>query len=313
VAYRILSLDGGGMRGLMTVLLLERLQQAVPGLLPRADLLAGTSSGGLIALGIAAGHPLARLRDVFESEGASIFADSPLDDLADLGRLLGAEYSSAGLAGVLRGLLGETTLAELGKRVLIPTFDLDSHDDSTGGAASGPRRWKAKIMHNFPGSDSDGEVRAWCAGMRTSAAPVYFPSAGGFIDGAVIAANPSVCALAQTQDRRSFPEPPALGEVVLLSLGTGELARFIPGERHDWGAVQWGKPLVDIVMSGSVAVANYQCRALLGPRFERLSPGLSRQDGLRLDSRSPSALARMREIASATPLASTISWLREFW
>jgi hypothetical protein len=309
VAYRILSLDGGGMRGLMTVLLLERLQEAAPDLLQRADLLAGTSSGGLIALAVAAGLPLGRIREVFESEGPTIFADSPLDDFADLDRLLGADYSAKGLAGVLRGLLGETTLGELAKRVLIPAFDLDS-----GTARNGqPRRWKAKIMHNFPGSDSDGEVRTWCAGMRTSAAPIYFPSAGGFIDGGVIAANPAVCAIAQTQDRRSFPEPPGLGEISLLSLGTGELPRFIPGERHDWGALQWGRPLVDIVMSGSVEVASYQCRGLLGPRFTRLSPALTRQDGLSLDSRSPQALARMRELAFSTPIDVTVSWLREFW
>lgn len=314
MAYRILSLDSGGMRGLITVLLLERLERQVPRLLIDVDLVAGTSTGGLIALGIAAGLPLEEIRRLYETEAPRIFADSPLDDLADLGRLVGADYDTGGLEAVLREMLGERTLASLEKRVLLPTFDLDNGDDPRyGGRESTRRRWKAKILHNYPGSDSDGDVPAWSAALRTSAAPVYFPSVQGFIDGAVIAANPAVCALAQTQDRRSFEEPPALAEISLFSLGTGEVAQFIAGERHDWGAVQWGKPLVDIVMSGTVEVASYQCRGLLGERFMRLSPRLERQDDLRLDSRSPRALQRMRQIASGTPLEAAVSWLERFW
>jgi patatin-like phospholipase/acyl hydrolase len=168
-------------------------------------------------------------------------------------------------------------------------------------------------MHNFPGSDSDGETTVWEAAMRTSAAPVYFPSTGGFIDGAVFASNPSLCALAQTQDRRSLPDPPGLEEVALLSLGTGELAQFISGDSHDWGALQWGRPLVDILLSATVEVVNYQCRSMLGERFLRLSPELRSQDRLRLDSHSPRALDRMRSIASGTDIDHALSWLERFW
>ena len=312
--YRIVSIDGGGMRGLISVLLLERLEQRFPRLLAEVDLVAGTSTGGLIALGIAAGLPLARIRSLYEVEGPRIFVDSPFDDLADLGRLLGAEYDEAGLAAVLRGLFGERTLASLSKRVLLPTFDLDNGDDGRyGGRDSSRRRWKAKMLHNFPGSDSDGDVLVRDAGLRTSAAPTYFPSADGFIDGGVVAANPAACALAQTQDRRCFAEPPPLEEIRLLSLGTGEVAQFIAGDRHDWGAVQWGRPLVDLIMSGTVEVASYQCRALLGERFRRLSPLLDRQDDLRLDSHSDRDLRQMHLVAQRVPLEDTVSWCERFW
>lgn len=309
--YRILSLDAGGMRGLISVLLLQRLQQRVPALIEAVDLIAGTSTGALIALGLAAELPLARLRNLYEQEGKRIFADSPLDDLVDLGRLLGAEYDSDGLEKVLRELFGSLTLSALRKRVLIPAFDLDSGDE--GGPDGSRRRWKAKLMHNFPGSDSDGEVPVWLAGMRSAAAPTYFPSSDGFIDGAVFAANPALCALAQTQDRRSLPYPPLLSEVSLLSIGTGELAQFLPGSTHDWGAAQWGRPLVEIFMSGTAAVASYQCRAMLGERFTRLSPQLERSDGLRLDSFSPGSLSTMHRVAARTPLEDAVSWLEEFW
>lgn len=312
--YRIVAIDSGGMRGLMSVLLLERLERRVPGLLEKADLVAGTSTGGLIALGIAAGLPLARIRHLYEVEGPRIFADSPFDDLADLGRLLGAEYDESGLRSVLRGLFGEMTLSGLAKRVLLPTFDLDNGDDPRyDGPDSRRRRWKAKMLHNFPGSDSDGEVLVRDAGLRTSAAPTYFPSADGYIDGAVIAANPALCALAQTQDRRALADPPPLEEIALLSLGTGEVAQFIAGQRHDWGAVQWGRPLVDIIMSGTVEVASYQCRALLGERFHRLSPRLDRQDDLGLASHSERDIRTMRAIAQKLPLDDAVSWCERFW
>ena len=312
--YRILSIDSGGMRGLISVLLLERLERKIPRLLTDVDLVAGTSTGGLIALGIAAGLPLSRIRRLYEEEGPRIFADSPFDDLADLGRLLGAEYDNAGLAAVLQELFADRKLADLQKRVLLPTFDLDTGDDPRyGGPASSRRRWKAKMLHNFPGSDSDGEVLARQAGLRTSAAPTYFPSAQGFIDGAVIAANPAACALAQTQDRRALVDPPALGEISLLSLGTGDVSQFIPGERHDWGAVQWGRPLVDIITSGTVEVASYQCRALLGERFQRLSPGLERRHDLGLDDHSLGDLLLMQKIAADTPLEDAVSWCERFW
>ena len=67
--YRILSLDGGGIRGVLTVVLMQRLAEEA-GLgdwIDSADLLAGTSTGGLIALGLARGIPLEELREVFES------------------------------------------------------------------------------------------------------------------------------------------------------------------------------------------------------------------------------------------------------
>ncbi|RLE25469.1 MAG: hypothetical protein DRJ65_07665, partial [Acidobacteria bacterium] len=92
--YRIVSLDGGGIRGIVTVEILRRLA-ATPGLehfLRRADLFAGTSTGGLLALALAKGEPLEAIRDFYVDDGPDIFDDSWLDDLLDLGKLRGADY-----------------------------------------------------------------------------------------------------------------------------------------------------------------------------------------------------------------------------
>ena len=77
---RILSFDGGGIRGLLSLVVLERLDAEVPGWLDSVDLLAGTSTGGTIALGLAHGVPVPTLRALYEDKGPKIFDDSWLDD-----------------------------------------------------------------------------------------------------------------------------------------------------------------------------------------------------------------------------------------
>ena len=236
--YRILSLDGGGIRGVVSTVLLQRIGAELggDGWLGEADLLAGTSTGGLIALGLANGADLAALRALYEVHGAEIFDDSWIDDLVDLGKIAGADYASENLAKLLRGTFGgDTTLGELGKRVLVTSFDLDNQD-----ASPAKRRWKPKIFHNFPGARSDAGELAWKVGMYTSAAPTYFPSYEGYVDGGVYANNPAMCALAQSQSA-SWRARPQLAEVVLLSIGTGTSLVYVKGKTLDWGYAQWAK------------------------------------------------------------------------
>lgn len=104
--YKILSLDGGGIRGLLTAILLERLEEAVPGWLDKADLLAGTSTGGIIALGLAHGLTPRELRGLYEKRGKKIFNDSWIDDLTDVGKVIGADYDNKNLTKELKGIFG---------------------------------------------------------------------------------------------------------------------------------------------------------------------------------------------------------------
>lgn len=306
-AFRVLSFDGGGIRGLVTAILLQRLtaEPGLAGLLDGTDLLAGTSTGGLLALGIAAGIDLSEIRRVYVEDGPRIFDDSLLDDLVDLGRLRGADYELDELRRVLREMLRLRRLGDLGKRVLITSFDLDNEDPDPA-----RRTWKPKLFHNFPGPGSDRDMPAWKVGLYTAAAPTYFPSADGYVDGGVYAANPSMCALAQTQDRRYPPTPP-LDEVVLLSLGTGTSLEHVEGERHDWGYAQWLKPLVSLMLDGTAGVADYQCRQMLGARYHRLAPVFP--PGVRIPMDGVRHIPRMIEFAEGVPLAETADWLRRNW
>ena len=309
MTYRILSFDGGGIRGIVTTVILERLA-ATPGLegfLDQAHLLAGTSTGGLLALGIARGLPLDAIHSVYVDNGPRIFDDSWLDDLLDLGKLRGADYKIGPLRRVLKRLLGaDTTLGDLERPVLVTAFDLDNEDPDPA-----RRHWKPKIFHNLPGEDNDAAVPAHKAGLYTAAAPTYFPTVDGYIDGGVYASNPSMCALAQTQDRRYFPDPPPLDGIALLSLGTGHSLNYIGGKRHDWGYAQWMKPLISIMLDGVSGIADYQCRQMLGKNYHRLAPVFPPKVSIPMDA--VKKIPYMIDFANSLDLEPTIHWLKEYW
>jgi patatin-like phospholipase/acyl hydrolase len=307
-----LALDGGGIRGIVTVVLLKRLAQE-PGLedwLNSVDLIAGTSTGGLIALGLGRGLDLDAIEDLYVKQGKVIFDDSWLDDVIDLGKLIGADYKIKGLRRVVRDVLGEdTTLGDLDPNVLITTFDLDNIDDPSRKSGA-PRSWKPKLFHNFPGESSDRGVLAWKVGVYTAAAPTYFPSFEGYVDGGVYATNPSMCALAQALDTRYGP-PASLPDIALLSLGTGTSLTYIPGKSLDWGYAQWAKPLVNLMMDGVAGIADFQCNQLLGKRYKRLAPVFPEGTTYAMDD--VKRIHDMIDFASHVDIGETVDWLRREW
>jgi patatin-like phospholipase/acyl hydrolase len=299
--YRILSLDGGGIRGVLTATLLERLEEAHPGFLAQVDLFAGTSTGGLLALGLASGLSPAEARLLYEEKGALIFKDSLWDDVRDMGMMLGAQYSNENLKQALIEQFGNQTLGELPKKVLISSFDLDN--EATEPEAL--RTWKPKFFHNYPGAGSDAGEKVVDVALRTSAAPVYFPIYQGYADGGVVANNPSMCALAQALDEDTGGQ--SLDEVVLLSLSTGQSPRFLEVEDPDWGWLQWAKGLrlISVMLDGNVGLAHYQCGRVLGERYHRLDPRLPRP----VDLDDIDEIPLLKEMARQADLAATIAWL----
>ncbi len=308
--YRILSLDGGGIRGIITAIILQRLntEDGLTGWLDSTDLIAGTSTGGLLALGLCHGLPPDFIRNVYETKGAEIFDDSWLDDLVDLGKIAGADYSIQNLERELKNMLGKTTLAQLKRRVLITAFDLDNEAKNKAS-----RTWKPKLFHNFPGHDTDGSELAYKVGLYTSAAPTYFPSVDGYIDGGVYAANPSMCALAQSQDS-DFKERPPLADVVLLSLGTGTSLLYIEGKELDWGYAQWAKQLVSLMLDGTSGIADYQCKQILGDKYHRLAPVFPPNISIPMDAvdRIP-YMVEFAESNKRVNLTATVKWLKQYW
>jgi len=306
--HKILSLDGGGIRGYLTVTLLERLQQARPGFLDQFDLFAGTSIGSILALGLAYGLSSTELRELFDEQGEAIFSDSLLDDILDLGFTRGAKYGNDNLRKALVGKFGGDRLEDLNRRVLVPTFDLDNAAE-----IEEDRRWKAKFFHNYPGEGSDGCERIVDVALRSAAAPFFFPTYQGYVDGFVVANNPSMCAVAQALSTESA----SIKGITVLSIGTGLNNRYFPQQNADWGWRQWlfqmqplqrrlyVMPLIYMMWEGSVDTANYQCMQLLGDRFHRLDPVVTKP----IEIDDVKRMSDLREIAVGADLDDTLAWL----
>ena len=305
---RIMTIDGGGVRGIIPTILLQRLTRE-PGLedwLASVEFVAGTSTGGLMALMIGAGLDLQTIRDLYEQRAKHVFADSLLDDIKDLGKIIGADYDVDNLRREAHEVFGEVTLGELGKRVLVTTFDLDNE-------ATEQRTWKPKIFHNFEGPDSDGAQLAYNVATYTSAAPTYFDSADGYIDGGVFAPNPTMCAVAQSQDPRNLPaDRAALGDVRLFSFGTGRSPTYLEGDNLDWGYVQWIRPLVSLILEGTNGIADFQARQILGDdHYFRLAPTFP--GGKSIDQDDVDEIPYMVEFAEQLDITAAADWLRTNW
>lgn len=301
--YRILTIDGGGIRGLITAILLERLEREIPGFLSEVDLFAGTSTGGLIALGLASGLNPTQARRIYEEKGDLVFKMSIVRKILALGNLIGAKYSLNPLKEELSKQFGELKLDDLPKKVLISSFDLDNSPVNS----SVNRQWKAKFFHNYPGSDSDGKESVIDVAIRTANAPTYFPIFQGYIDGGVVANNPSMCALAQAIHPQTGGE--RLSDIVLISFGTGHNPHYIPVQYGDWGVLHWATKIINLVTEGSAGLADYQCRQLLGTRYLRVNPLLPYSIAMDQVDEIP----RMVEIGNKFDLSEAASWIREIY
>lgn len=302
-AYKILCFDGGGIRGLLTAVLLERIVDLVPDLIKQTDMLAGTSTGAIIALGLAAGLTPSELVSLYKNKAQEIFADSWFDDIKDQGKLTGADYDNENLKKILMEVFGKTKLRSLKKRVIVPAFDLDNEDRSTPHS----RKWKPKFFHNFPGDDSDGNDLVADVALRTTAAPTYFPAYQGYIDGGVVANNPSMAALAQALDKKTGKQQ--LSDLKLFSIGTGTSPLFIEGDRLDWGYMQWAFQLPSLMIDGMMGVADYQCARILGDNYFRLAPNLEKF----IDLDDVKEIDNLVAFAEKVDINQSIAWLSRAW
>ncbi len=258
--YKILSIDGGGLHGYADVVILKRLMEKCPNLLKDVDLIAGTSVGGIVGLGMAMGHGI----DIVEKN----FVDGvPLAFTPEYPRMLGfylglcSKYNTNKFKKFLDFVYNGLCLGDLKKKVVIPAFCLDNE-------SSERRRWNPKIFHNF--SSPDHNMKLVDVAMATSAVPVIFPAYGKYIDGAVVANNPTLCAIAQSQDVH-IDLKPKLEDICVLSLGTVR-DEYVDGKNVDWGYLKWIKTILELLPERDLPIINYQASLLLGSRYHRIEP-----------------------------------------
>ena len=302
-SFNILSLDGGGVRGVLSATFVERIHNDFPNFLRDVDLIVGTSTGGIQALSLAAGLTPETIKDFYLDKTKKVFADTFMVDLRDVWKLRGADYNNTNLKEIMFDLVGDMKLYELDKKVGIVAFDLDN-----GLKDPVHRTWKTKVYHNYNGDDSDGEELVVDVALKTSAAPTFFPTYENFCDGGVVANNPALIGVCQALDRRTGLEI-RLPDIKVLSLGGGKVNRYIEGEDLDWGVTQWAPHLFHIMMGGAIAVVNFQCSQLLGRRFYRLDPQL----GSDFDLDGWKQVPELCRIATELDLEETYEWIEEYW
>lgn len=309
--YPILSLDGGGIRGVLTARLLDRILQKRPLLMEKTRLFTGTSTGSILAIALAKGLQPAEIVDLYRLHGKEVFAASFWHKVFSLDGLVAARFSAQPLYRLLATALGtETRLKDLlPKHVLIPTFQLDSANPLQPSGTNALRSWKAKFYHNYPGPDSDGNMLAVEVILQSTAAPLFFPIHQGFIDGGIVANNPSLCAL--TQALHPLTGKQELTNIRLLAIGTGRRPLFVSARYGDWGVLQWGYRLrlhlLDLALESSNDLPNYQCQQLLGPSYFRLDPLLEADIGLDAVDKVPLLI----EVADATDISGVENWLAQ--
>lgn len=262
---RILSIDGGGIRGIIPARLLQRIEERVG--TPIADLfhlVAGTSTGGILAAGLTApgpgGRPLLSAEDLvrlYRERGGEIFDRSFWHGFGSLGGTVDEKYEADGLEEVLADTVHDLRLSQARTEVLITAYDIERRKPHFF------KSWQARGERLAPGETAaENEFLLRDVARATSAAPTYFEPAllqgGGkrfaLVDGGVFANNPAMCAMASA--RELFPDA---SRFLIVSLGTGVTERPIPyDDAKDWGLVGWARPILNVVFDGVSDTVDYQ-------------------------------------------------------
>lgn len=269
---KILSIDGGGIRGVIPAVVLTEIERRTDRPIGEMfDLIGGTSTGGILALGLTmpgdAGRPKYRAADLlrlYEVEGRRIFERSPWHRIWAGENLLDEKWPSKGINEVLGRYFGETRISEAMAEVLVTAYDIE-------------RRKPFLFKRRHAQSRADHDWKMAQAARATSAAPTYFeparlkPASGGdyfaLVDGGVYANNPGLCAYVEA--RKLWPNET---DLVVVSLGTGELTRSIPyDDARNWGLAKWAQPILGVVFDGVSDTVDYQLRDLCSDDATRLS------------------------------------------
>jgi hypothetical protein len=283
---RVLAIDGGGIRGLIPALVLAELERRTGRQVWQLfDLIAGTSTGGILACAVCAPEalPAEQLVRLYEDEGPEIFDRSLFQRIRSADGLLDEKYDSAALDRALVRFLADKRLSESRPDLIVPAYDT---------AAPGPYFFKSRKARESAEDDFPLSVVA----RATSAAPTYFePTELGersLVDGGVFAVNPAMSAFAEVL--RFHPR----AEILLVSLGTGERTRKRRfDEVKDWGLAEWARPILDVVFDGISDAVDFQLRqALDDGRYWRLQTELTGASDA-LDDASEKNLAGLRRLA----------------
>ncbi|HEV3220782.1 MAG TPA: patatin-like phospholipase family protein [Candidatus Acidoferrales bacterium] len=292
----VLSIDGGGIRGIIPAVILESLQKALGQPLHEVfDLIAGTSTGGIIAVAIGTkakpdGLPYAPsdLVKFYVEQGPAIFRKHWYTWFMDL---FGPKYSAGPLEKVLQAAFRDVMFSTALTRLLISSYDLQ---------VQLPFFFKSdKIIQ--PGDAYDWPIATIARG--TSAAPTFFPplllnDADGqktytLVDGGIYVNNPAMAAFAE--GRHLHPDAT---EFIVVAVGTGDTqANITYKEARKWGLFGWANEIIPVMMDGVSEAVDYELNNLPECIYHRLQVPALPPASNKMDDVSKENLANLQLVA----------------
>ncbi|WP_417911346.1 patatin-like phospholipase family protein [Candidatus Electronema sp. PJ] len=283
--YTILSIDGGGIKGLIPAAVLVELEKMIQKergdkckIGECFDFIAGTSTGGILACLLlmpdlknpgCARFSAVDAQELYLNHGDEIFDRSVWQIIATGGGLADTKYDAKTLEHVLKKYFKETTLKELIRPCLITGYDV--------------RKYRPVFFTKHDADlNEESNFLVRDVARSTSAAPTYFepacpeslddiPNATPVIDGGVFANNPTACAYVEALTKgRGLGKGVCPEEIVILSLGTGRKAETITLKQcRDWGIAGWARPLINIFMEGVAQTVDYQMHSVFASLEQR--------------------------------------------
>jgi patatin-like phospholipase/acyl hydrolase len=284
--FKILSIDGGGLRGIIPIIVLQELERRMGGkrIHEMFDMVAGTSTGGLIACAVTlsddgktAKFDLNEVLSIYTVRGKEIFPiKSGIEKFLNTARALKRpEFSADGIDQVLRDILDHKRIMNCLKPIFITAYDIFNNEAilfTSTDAAFDPTR--------------NAELYDVC--RATSAGPTYLPAYecnyGGqkrvFVDGGIFMNNPCVGAIVEAikfGGAAPYKTAHKLEDVCVLSLGTGHYTTDNSKMNvTNWGELDWAKPISDVMMQGVNQTTSYEAEKILEPgQFLRIKLDIS--------------------------------------
>ena len=278
------------------------------------DLLAGTSTGGILTCIYLCPDKRKPSRprftaqeavDLYLKKGGDIFDVSWVQKIRSAGGLRDEKFSAKELEKALKVYFGNLKLSELLKPCLITSYEI------AGRFAHFFTQHDARKNKNY-----DYLVRE--VARATSAAPTYFEAARvksfankyyPLIDGGVFANNPALCAYAEARKlfkKRGGKKFVIAGNMVILSIGTGQVKKPYPyNKAKDWGMIQWVKPIIDIMMSGVSETVDYQLKQIFDAvekpkQYLRVTPESLGKANSDMDDASDKNLKALKKVGNDT-------------
>jgi len=307
---RILSIDGGGIRGVIpgqVLVYLEKqlqikTQNANARIADYFDFIAGTSTGGILTCALltpeSAGSKKAKytaqeVLGFYKDRGADVF-DLPFWHKVKSAKGLNDEkYPAAGIEKGLKDYFGDVEFKDLIKPCLLTSYDIE--------------RRKAHFFTSLDAQfDKDMNFKVRDAARATSAAPTYFEAASikavsgkeyALIDGGVFANNPTLCAYSEIRRHvKSFADAESKAtakDMLILSIGTGvSEASYLYEDAKDWGLAGWVQPILDIMMSGASETTDYHLGCMFDAvgkpeQYQRINIEIPKEVSSEMDNATP--------------------------